>query len=1015
MTDLATPDHRRDSSDFYPLERGPSHLVSGLFEPPEANRWACHQATTAAAGFVRRLRQSALVSKSQVWNRLRRRHWKLAGSTEGQNKMTSNDATDLPISTRIPTFDHITLVPQLPNALNDPPGAPWDSGTRSTSARLGSRMLVTGPEVVMLFRGEVDNDPDNQQAVFLWKTPTADFAGWQQAAWTPIDIGNGRKDVLIAESDLGPEVAGYHTGFDIAVFSYGDTHFLHQPDHYAPNEDRLLIYYKQKERSFTWAGKTEPFRSKGKDLGEWNFDGKTTTFTIGSPATDRVCSVPEALEVREIREGADPVDRRLVHRDLGDPRGITARSYLFGWDAETETTTVTYPHPDFSGKAIRDKGKHRLRVRRRQTTLVCVSETRMKRDPVTGAFASIEVPRFKGPVINRDSNSPGGNLSTESGAESLGASAVWQDSDGQIWMISADANRQNPSNAGDPPDPATDGQGLAVRKALNPDGTEFGPPVRVVNWTNHPDAFAFGHRVQCAAFSEDGYVYITSSGGNTRHPSGQWSNDYPTSVMMYRCSLASGTDAQDPSNWNPPDSGLVSFMRGPISSPAGGGIWGPSIYKVGGTYYASSEHVGALPSKRTDDPDYDVNDYSNNLTDWQLDLLRDDEYGGTRDRAVIERSKSFDGDLLTVSATFAFDTLRGSCMGKTSGDMPQKHDWWVEVSPNGQLVLTYITPKSGPILIRSEPDAIKADGSVYQVTVSLRNEPKKGDGPSLRLYLGDALIGASNEKAINPKPNKDDIQFGSRKDKLQGIRGRMLYAAVYADWVNGKQAVKDQGKANGKSEHDLVRQYPLASGAKPKKALDNIAGKGADLVLGGEAYFDDKAGAVRFDGGYLEYNEEITSNSLSFISDMQSLAAAWQNPGILDGEYFLQNVETGRYLTCAQTSGATPMVTSKIPGPDGVWTLVRSQEFVELRRDGLNLSATSRHDSNARPQLAKAAPLAQQQFFLISKTHPDGGRSWVFANRDSSLRLRASREDGRALLGYSDEQDPLERWELVLA
>lgn len=929
--------------------------------------------------------------------------------------MADHDTGDLPVSACFPSFDHISLVPHLPNALNDPPGEPWASQTRSTAARLGSRMLVLGPDILMLFRGQVDANTEGQDAVFLWRAGTTDYHGWEQSAWTPVDMGAGRRDVLFEESDLRDSASGAQSGFDIASFGFGATYFVHQPDHFGPGQDRMLLYFKVKEREFTWKGKTETLTARSMPLGDWLFDGQQTVFEIGSPRTDRVCSIPEALEVRRKRNGPEPVDQRLEHRDLGDPRGVTEQSYLFGWDPVTQSTTVTFPHPEFSVKPLGGEKKHRLEIHRRRTAITCVAESLLRRDPASGGFAGIGVPRFLGPIRNHRKNSPDSPPTTESGADSLGAGAVWADDKDQLWMISPDGGGQFPNRAGTPPDPAKDGQGLAVRKALTADGTVFGPPVRVVDWTADPVAFAYGHRVQCASFAEGGHIYITSSGGNSRHPSGEWSNDYPSGAMIYRCSLGAGTDAQKKSAWSAPASGLLSFLRGPIDSPAGGGLWGPSIYRIGGTYYASSEHVGALPKKRTHDRTFDPEDYSNALTDWQLDLLRDDEYGGTRDRAVLARAKDLNGAALSVSALFSFDALRGTCLAKSSGQVPGKHDWWVEVHDDGRLVLTYVARKDR-ITIATGPGAVAVGGGPYQITVSLREKPADSGSASLRFYLNENLIGQSRDKAVAPVRNKDDIQFGSRNDKMQVVRGRMLYAAAYADWVTGQEAVSDRTSSNGASRKAMVRQYPVSEAKQQKQAVVNASGKKAPLRLSGQSYFNRKTHGIEFDGGFLSYNEEITSNSLSFRTDIPSLDAAWTDPGLSEGDYFLQNMETGRYLTCSAQAGAAPSCANKVPGQDGIWTVSRSSEFMTLSRGAFLLTSASRHNRQAPPVLAARTPGETQQFFLICKAEPDGGQSYVFVNRDTSRRLRSDQQQqGQVRLGYTNASDAAERWELILA
>lgn len=673
------------------------------------------------------------------------------------------------------SFRYRSLVPVAPNTLNNE--STWgtqDETDSYTAARLGGRIFEVGNDLFLLYRNDLPStayQAGDRSGVFFWKYMGSSFDsdGYKQGNWQPL-LASG-------EAFFSTKDALY--GWQHRCHTFGNTSSLHYID---GNEVIFLLTYKCKDR------------------GGFDSNGTYIDFDDAPVVVHKDESYSGISHTISHLEGAV-----RTHFEVQVQRGAAGSEY---WETLPDGDWSFTPPALATGNtaaaygeiSVDDAPSDTSRVRVLHIARLYHLAAKITYNLATGSISR----SFLGPITKHN-----GDLG------SFNTLSFFQKPDGGLWAISPGwaapgmsesvvLRQTNFVGALDQLTPMTSSSDTAFRWMWSNDnaGSEVVPGESYD--IAHKQYYGMGHKVQCAAYVEGDYVFVTITGGNTYKQNGDPANDYPSYGVVIKGDLTKSDWALKNEPWDVNLNG-ISFMRGLAGSPAGGGIWGPQIFKRDGNYYALSEHVGSLMETGNGYTPADLahGNFGNLLSDSQVLATRDLQYGGS--------STQYNEEISSHSILLKMDTPSG----------------W---SLNDAFTASLPFPVSTKIYIRSTYDnsylsSPNYDGAIASIKATASPSPREiftlhrfGDFFTLNSTESPSInymhsVGPINGDLIGPPPeNSTSIPTDMEKALVQliyrpslNVNGKPAFHIVFADdsralWnQNGTLEMRGLGDGNSGS------------------------------------------------------------------------------------------------------------------------------------------------------------------------------------------------------------------------
>lgn len=552
---------------------------------------------------------------------------------------------------------------------------------------------------------------------------------------------------------------------------------------------------------------------------------------------------------------------------------------------------------------------------------------------------------------------------------------IFSDDDGDSWEYGGHYTDENG-------DPGRFGQSAIIERApgdwamaentgatniisvrFSADGVAWGAPTTIYAPVMGDDWFDQGHIIGLVFFEDPqdpGWIYLIYTGGNGFDAPDDPHYDYPEAAGLLR------SRRDDMTSWEPYARNPI-HTRGSISGACAGGIWMPSVARIGDFLFSSGETVGALPVP---------------LRPEQLDGIRDHQYAQLEDRVEIAHIPAYATRPFSFAVQFTLDRLGGDILSKaldneTDGDVRLRSD------RAGRLSVVHVH-KGKKRIVRTGAGALR-EGRRHEALVSI-----SGDGVSL--WLDAKHIGTSKGSG-DVRDNSQPIILGQGVGQRFDIIGR-IDRLVLLD-----QAVTPRQLARAKPGEEPVTgwwQFDTDAPGRNTSKPENQA------LLRGNATARD--GSVEFIGP--TYDSIIASQQLPGHYRGPPWSAVWNADPFANGIYTLEPLAgDGRFVGLESDA---PDARLALVANAHRWILTWKEGHLSLSvaPGGVQGVVTSLDRHSAAPP-ALRAPLAGpvtrvQQFHLI--TTQDGPVR--LRNRDSgnmlsvagaSLGLRAYAGDDNEL------------------
>lgn len=483
-----------------------------------------------------------------------------------------------------------------------------------------------------------------------------------------------------------------------------------------------------------------------------------------------------------------------------------------------------------------------------------------------------------------------------------------------------------------------------ISTRFSADGVAWSAPTTIYAPTMGDDWFDQGHIIGLVFFEDPrdpGWIYLIYTGGNGFDGPGDPHYDYPEAAGLMR------SRRDDMTVWEPYAHNPI-HTRGSISGACAGGIWMPSVARIGDFLFSSGETVGALPVS---------------LRPEQLDGIRDHQYGQLEDRVEIAHIPAYATRPFAFAVQFTLDRLGGDILSK-SLDNETEGDFRLRSDRTGRLSIIHVH-KGKKRIVRTGANAL-GQGKWHAALVSISR-----DGVSL--WLDGKHVGTSKGSG-DVRGNSQPIILGQGVGQRFDIIGRIDRLVLLDKAVTPKQLRK--AKPGAKPVIGWW-QFDVQAPGRNARSSENQA------LLRGNSIARD--GSVEFIGP--TYDNVIASQQLPGHYRGPLWSAIWDAAPFANGIYTLEPL-----------TGAGQFIGLNSDDPEAGMALVaNARRWILTWKEGhLSLSVSPSGDQRVITSLerhadappALRAPLAGpvtrvQQFHLIS-------------TRDGPVRLR-NRDSGNML------------------